>query len=60
MVCFLFCRPTLVELDMPFVLRGTVELRVLPCCPVTLWVYSGESCTSCNLFGICIEELASI
>ena len=48
MVCFLFCRPTL------------VELRVLPCCPVTLWVYSGESCTSCNLriglFGICIED----
>ena len=48
MVCCLFCRPTL------------VELRVLPICPVTLWVYSGESCTSCNLriglFGICIED----
>ena len=37
-----------------------MELRVLPCCPVALWVYSGESCTSCNLriglFGIYIED----
>ena len=48
MVCFLFSRPTL------------VELRVLPCCPITLWVYTGETCSSCNLriglFGICIED----
>ena len=47
-MCFLFSRPTL------------VELRVLPCCPITLWVYTGETCSSCNLriglFGICIED----
>ena len=48
MVCFLFSRPTL------------VELRVIPCCPITLWVYTGETCSSCDLriglFGICIED----
>ena len=45
MVCFLFCRPTL------------VELRVLPRCPVTLWVYSEETCCSCNLrIGLLILE----
>ena len=48
MVCFLSSRPTL------------VELRVIPCCPITLWVYTGETCSSCDLriglFGICIED----
>ena len=33
---------------------------MLPCCPITLWVYTGETCSSCNLriglFGICIED----